>query len=198
MPMSHPFASLSASLLARKGEAKPSQEPAFGSKPWQPPVVPAATPQPRPPAAPLPAATASMPAASILATPSLVAKAAVVTPDAKVALSDVASVWPAPKQAATVDVDGADWVAARHAPAAMSVNPNTPIKTTIRLTHAQVRAVKLAALLLDKPQQEILTAGLLARLEAIACSDLSACTCFKAVMEGLKAPDPLMEPPLAY
>ena len=61
-----------------------------------------------------------------------------------------------------------------------------------------MRAVKLAALLLDKPQQEILTAGLLSRLEAIACSDLSACTCFKAVMEGLKTPDPLMEPPLAY
>lgn len=187
MPMSHPFASLSASLLARKGEAKPSQEPAFGSKPWQPPVVPAATPQPRPPAAPLSAATASMPAASILAAPSPWMKTPVVTPDAKVALRDVASVWPSPKPAATVDVDTADWVAARSAPAA-AVNPNTPIKTTIRLTHAQVRAVKLAALLLDKPQQEILTAGLLSRLEAIACSDLSACTCFKAVMEGLKTP----------
>jgi len=196
--MSNPFASLSASLLARKGEAKPSQEPVFGSKPWLPPIVPAVAPQPRPPVAPPPAATASMPVASILAPQSFPVKAPVLTPDAKVALSDVASVWPAPKQPATVDVDGADWVATRSTQSATPVNPNTPIKTTIRLTHAQVRAVKLAALLLDKPQQEILTAGLLSRLEAIACSDLSACTCFKAVMEGLKSPDPTMDLPLAY
>lgn len=195
--MSNPFASLSASLLARKGEAKPSQEPVFGSKPWQPPVVPAA-PQPRPPVAPPPAATASRPAASILATPPAQAKTPLLTPDTKIALSDVAAVWPVYKPAVTVDVDGSDWVATRQPLPASPVNPNAPIKTTIRLTHAQVRAVKLAALLLDKPQQEILTAGLLSRLEAIACSDLSACTCFKAVMEGLKSPDPLMEPPLAY
>jgi hypothetical protein len=65
-----------------------------------------------------------------------------------------------------------------------------PIKTTIRLTHAQARAVKLAALVLDKPQQEILTQGLLERLDALACSDLSKCSCFKAVLEGLKQPDP--------
>ena len=70
-------------------------------------------------------------------------------------------------------------------------------QTTIRLTHAQARAVKLAALVLDRPQQEILTAGLLGRLEALACSDLSSCSCFKAVLEGLKMPDAL-EMPLAY
>lgn len=191
--MPQQFASISASLLARKGEAKPSQEPAFGSKPWQPPVVPAQQPQPRPPVAPPPAAAASIPAAVL--TP-----AAMAPSEAKVKLSEVDSAWPmpAPKPVHTVDVDGAVWETTRPLQPATPVNPNTPIKTTIRLTHAQVRAVKLAALLLDRPQQEILTAGLLGRLEAIACSDLSACTCFKAVMEGLKAPDPLMEPPLAY
>ena len=76
-----------------------------------------------------------------------------------------------------------------------------PFKTTIRLTHAQARAVKLAALILDKPQQDILTAGLIERLEALACSDLGKCSCFKAVIEGLRAPEqaaPVEEPPLAY
>jgi hypothetical protein len=49
--------------------------------------------------------------------------------------------------------------------------------------------VKLAALVLDRPQQDILTAGLFAKLEALACTDLSSCTCFKAVLEGLKQPE---------
>ncbi len=199
--MSHPFASLSASLLARKGEAKPSQEPVFGSKPWQPPVVPAPLSQPRPPAAPPPAAAASMPVAPAAGAASAVLTAAAMAPaDAKVKLSEVASVWPSPpaKPVHTVEVDVAGWQPARDVQPATPVNPNTPIKTTIRLTHAQVRAVKLAALLLDRPQQEILTAGLLGRLEAIACSDLANCNCFKAVMEGLRSPEPVGELPLAY
>jgi hypothetical protein len=49
--------------------------------------------------------------------------------------------------------------------------------------------VKLAALILDKPQQDILTAGLVERLEALACADLARCSCFKAVIEGMRAPD---------
>ena len=197
--MANQFASLSASLLARKGEAKPSQEPVFGSKPWQPPVVPASPPQPRPPAAPPQAAAASMPvaAAPSVATAALTA-ASMAPAEAKVRLSEVASVWPSPRPAPVVEDDGSGWQPTREIQQAGPVNPSTPIKTTIRLTHAQVRAVKLAALLLDRPQQEILTAGLLGRLEAIACSDLSACTCFKAVMEGLKTPEPAPELPLAY
>jgi hypothetical protein len=59
------------------------------------------------------------------------------------------------------------------------------VKTTIRLTHAQARAVRLAAIVLDKPQQEILTQNLMTQLEALACTDLANCTCFKAVIEGL-------------
>jgi hypothetical protein len=177
------YASLSAGLLARKGEAKPSQEPSFGSKPWQPPVIPAAIASP-------PARSQAVPQAPATASnaPDLMG--------AKVRLKDVAAVWPPSKPSQPVDADPVGWVAARERPAS-TVDYTQPIKTTIRLTHAQARAVKLAALVLDKPQQEILTAGLLGRLEALACSDLSSCSCFKAVLEGLKMPE-AMEPPLAY
>lgn len=186
--MSSPqYASLNAGLLARKGEAKPSQEPSFGSKPWQPPVVPVATitPPVRSPAAPQPVATASSAPAAIPA-----------AAEAKVSLQDVASVWPQAKPRPGVDIDTGGWVAAKPNAAQLG-NYAQPVKTTIRLTHAQARAVKLAALVLDKPQQEILTAGLLGQLEALACSDLSSCSCFKTVLEGLKMPG-AMEPPLAY
>ena len=65
----------------------------------------------------------------------------------------------APPQA---EMDGAGWVPARAQHGYAPLNSyGHPIKTTIRLTHAQARAVKLAALVLDRPQQEILTAGLL-------------------------------------
>ena len=178
------FASLTAGMLARKGEAKPSQEPSFGSKPWQPPVVPVAI---------------TSPPAKSQAVPQAPATASNNAPDmmgAKVRLKDVAAVWPPANPSPPVGPDPAGWVAARERPAS-TVDYTQPIKTTIRLTHAQARAVKLAALVLDKPQQEILTAGLLSRLEALACSDLSNCSCFKAVLEGLKMPD-AMEPPLAY
>lgn len=178
-----PFASLSAGLLARKGEAKPSQEPSFGSKPWQPPVVPAATISP--------------PARSQAAHPApATASNAQDIAEMKVRLNEVAAVWPQAKPQHAADLDGSGWIAARgHNPT--PVAPGQQIKTTIRLTHAQARAVKLAALVLDRPQQEILTAGLLGRLEALACSDLSSCSCFKAVLEGLKMPEAL-EMPLVY
>ncbi len=177
------FASLTAGMLARKGEAKPSQEPSFGSKPWQPPVVPVAiTPPPaRSQAVPHAPATASN-------APDIV--------EMKVRLNEVAAVWPQAKPGHPPVNDGSGWIPAR-GENPQAANYAQPIKTTIRLTHAQARAVKLAALVLDKPQQEILTAGLLGRLEALACSDLSSCSCFKAVLEGLKMPEAL-EPPLAY
>lgn len=175
------FASLSAGLLARKGEAKPSQEPSFGSKPWQPPVIPAAAASP--PARPH--AVSHAPAAA-----SSVGRAD--APETKVRLQDVAAVWPQQKaHHAPHDADGSGWIPTRVPAGYAPLNSyGHPIKTTIRLTHAQARAVKLAALVLDKPQQEILTAGLLGRLEALACTDLSSCSCFKAVLEGLKQPEP--------
>jgi len=116
-----------------------------------------------------------------------------------VRLQDVAAVWPQAKPVHAADNDGSGWIPAKAQRSAAPLDSfGHPVKTTIRLTHQQARAVKLAALILDKPQQDILTAGLFAKLEALACTDLSACTCFKAVMEGLKTADPLIEPPLAY
>jgi hypothetical protein len=172
------FASLHAGMLARKGEAQPSKEPSFGHKPWQPPVNPA--PAPPPPQQQLVVRAVHPPEDAELA-------------KAKVRLADVASSWPAPKQGHGVEIDNAGWVPSRPQHQLNLGTLHAPFKTTIRLTHAQARAVKLAALVLDKPQQEILTAGLIERLEALACADLAKCSCFHAVIEGLKAPEPAPE-----
>jgi len=170
------FASLSASLLARKGEAQPSKQPSFGHKPWQPPVTPA-------PAPPPPQQQASAP---VMPPPE---EGDLDVAKMKVRLNDVAQTWPAPKPSQPVDTDGSGWVPNRQQTQLNLGSLGVPFKTTIRLTHAQARAVKLAALVLDKPQQEILTAGLIERLEALACADLAKCTCFRAVIEGMKTPD---------
>lgn len=194
------FASLSASLLARKGEAQPSKEPSFGHRPWQPPVVPAsAVPAPVVPV-PAPPPPQQHQAARAAVPPWLEAQPDVAnTPaNAKVGLNDVAQAWPTPRPAAPpAEADGSGWVPSRPQTQLSLGSLGAPFKTTIRLTHAQARAVKLAALVLDKPQQEILTAGLLERLEALACADLAKCNCFRAVIEGLKAPEPAAEPPVA-
>lgn len=176
------FASLHAGMLARKGEAQPSKEPAFGHKPWQPPVAPATLPPPQSQLAQpvLPPDPPGDPAAARV----------------KVRLNDVAAVWPAGKPAHPVDVDGSGWVPNRRQQQLALGSLGVPFKTTIRLTHAQARAVKLAALVLDRPQQDILTAGLIDRLEALACADLARCSCFHAVLEGLKRGDsPPEDPP---
>jgi hypothetical protein len=60
------------------------------------------------------------------------------------------------------------------------------VRAGVRLTHEQGRALKLAALLLDRPQQELLAAGLDLRIEALACGPLSHCACFRGVAEKLK------------
>ena len=172
------YASLNAGMLARKGEAQPSKEPSFGYKPWQPPAAPA-------PVVPAPAS------------PSV---RAVMPPDSegdldiakmKVQLSDVTQTWPAGKAVYPSDNEGVGWVPNRPQTQLNLGSLGVPFKTTIRLTYAQARAVKLAALILDKPQQEILTAGLIERLEALACADLAKCSCFRTVLEGLKPADPL-------
>lgn len=150
-----PFASLTAGLLARKGEAKPSHEPKMDVPTVQPLLAPTVAP----------------PARSQGSAPAPI----VGTPDMKVRLGDVVAAWPAPKS---------------HAPAAAPGMQLPDHKTTIRLTHAQARAVRLAALVLDRPQQDILTAGLLRRLEALACADLANCACFKEAVESLRKPAP--------
>jgi hypothetical protein len=182
--MSNPsFASLDGSMLARKGEAKPSGEPRFGSMPWQPPVKPAAKV-----ASPITIATDDeiTTATRTMATPPTTIGANPAT--VKVRLQDT-PVWPARKPTHGPDNDGTGWVASKPQPQPPLDNPAVGYKTTIRLTHAQARAVKLAALVLDRPQQEILTAGLLDRLEKLACRDMAKCSCFQAVLEGLKAPN---------
>lgn len=187
------YASLTAGLLARKGEAAPSKEPSFGHRPWQPPVAPAPTPVQPPQRQPA------------WLSPAPVESSAPDASKAKVRLNDVSAIWPpqkpAPQPQAQPQADDSGWVPNRQQQALSLGSLGAPFKTTIRLTHAQARAVKLAALILDKPQQEILTAGLIERLEALACSDLAKCSCFKAVIEGLRSPEqsaPVEEPPLPY
>jgi hypothetical protein len=191
--MSNPsFASLNGNMLARKGEAKPSGEPRFGSMPWQPPVKPVAKV-----ASPITTAIDDeiTSTTAIITTPAITTT---ITPPTtiganpatvKVRLQDT-PVWPARKPTHGADNDGTGWVASKPHPQPPLDNPAVGYKTTIRLTHAQARAVKLAALVLDRPQQEILTAGLLDRLEKLACQDMAKCSCFQAVLEGLKTPNP--------
>ena len=168
------FASLNAGMLARKGEAQPSKEPSFGHKPWQPPVVPAPVPLPSNTRAVMP----PEPEGELD-----IAKM-------KVQLNEVAKTWPLGKAVYPSDNEGTGWVPNRAHTQLNLSSLGVPFKTKIRLTHAQARAVKLAALILDKPQQEILTAGLIERLEALACADLAKCSCFQTVLEGLKPTDP--------
>ncbi len=54
-----------------------------------------------------------------------------------------------------------------------------------RLTHDQMRALRLAALLLDRPQQELLASGLDLKIQALACGPLAECSCFQAFSKKL-------------
>ncbi len=187
------YASLTAGMLARKGEAKPSHEPMFGSIPWQPPVVPAPALPPIPPPAPVHLSVEASTPAWVQPAASIADVGAIDLARAKVRLNDVSQAWAAPKPVHTVEAPEADasgWVPNRPQAQLQLASLGAAFKTTIRLTHAQARAVKLAALILDKPQQEILTAGLIERLEALACADLAKCSCFRAVIEGIKTPEP--------
>jgi hypothetical protein len=194
------FASLTAGLLARKGEAAPSKEPSFGHKPWQPPIAPAVPP----PVALTASAPVSLPQPQQqLLRPEMQeqAEAGLDIQKMRVRLNEVSTAWPAPKPTQPVDNDGSGWVPNKPQPPLALGSLGAPFKTTIRLTHAQARAVKLAALILDKPQQEILTTGLIERLEALACSDLAKCACYRAVIEGMKTPEhavPVEDLPLPY
>jgi hypothetical protein len=58
-------------------------------------------------------------------------------------------------------------------------------RASVRLTHEQLRALKLAALLLDRPQQDLIAAGVDLRLEDLACGPLEHCACFRAVISQL-------------
>jgi hypothetical protein len=159
------FASLHAGLLARKGEAKPSADPKMATLAWQQHEH----------VGPAPLAGSNI-------------------ADMKVRLQDVAAAWPARKPSTSGPVaEEHAWVAAKSSHAPID-SFGHPVKASVRLTHAQARAVKLAALVLDRPQQDIISAALLARLETLACTDLANCSCFRAVVEGLaKVPEPKAE-----
>ncbi|MBI1361663.1 MAG: hypothetical protein GC155_15405 [Alphaproteobacteria bacterium] len=58
---------------------------------------------------------------------------------------------------------------------------HVPSRSTVRMTRDRARALRLAALILDRPQQEILAEGLDLQFEELACGDLSNCACFKAL-----------------
>ena len=179
------FASLNAGMLARKGEARPSADPQLAH------VL--RTPTYRP-AQPLKIdlnefdagdASAEDPDAALVA--DVAAPAAEVTAGAagaaKVKIDDANAMWLSKKpsrQAAESDVWRLDQRLG------LPPSPRHTERTSVRFTHAQARALKLAALLLDRPQQELLEAGLEGKLEALACTDLANCSCFKAVLATLQ------------
>jgi hypothetical protein len=183
--MANSFSQLNGGMLARKGQAKPSEEPRFGSMPWAPPKGSAPAVYSPPPAENSPAKTdgaVMMPGSTPLPGP-LPPSAPGSIADQKVRLDQVAAAWSATKPAPARSPEESAWVPNKPAPPLDG--SSHPVKTTLRMTHALARAVRLASVVLDKPQQEILTDSLLSQLEALACTDLANCGCFKTVIAGL-------------
>ncbi len=170
------YASLHAGLLARKGEARPSVEPQLAQVLRTPAYRPSQS-TPMLPGDPLgiePEDTLH----AIAAAPPIAGAVA----DMKVRIDDALSMWPAKKPAREA-TDAHTWKMDERL--GLPPSPRHTERTSVRFTHAQARALKLAALLLDRPQQELIEAGVEGKLEALACTDLAACTCFKAVLATL-------------
>jgi hypothetical protein len=168
------FASLNAGMLARKGEARPSAEPQLANvlrtptyRPVQEVVL---TPEPDEDDVRLPVV--------ISAAPPVAASSG----EAKVKIDEALSMWPAKKPARAV-LEADPWRLDNRL--GLPPSPRHTERTSVRFTHAQARALKLASLLLDRPQQELIEAGVEGKLEALACTDLANCTCFKAVLATL-------------
>jgi hypothetical protein len=165
------FASLNAGMLARKGEARPSAEPQLANvlrtptyRPVQEVVLEPETDEEETKL--LTVISAAPPVASSVG-------------EAKVKIDEALSMWPAKKPARAV-LDADPWRIDNRL--GLPPSPRHTERTSVRFTHAQARALKLAALLLDRPQQELIEAGVEGKLEALACTDLANCTCFKAVL----------------
>jgi hypothetical protein len=168
------YASLTSGLLARKGEARPSAEqnvaavlrtPAYKAPQLKPPIE----------AADLEEEVAND-ALELDANP---------VAEMKVKIDDAFAMWPAKKPArAASGLEDEMWKLDQR----LSLPPSSrhTERTSVRFTHAQARALRLAALLLDRPQQDLIEAGLEGKLEALACTDLANCTCFKAVLATLE------------
>jgi hypothetical protein len=185
--MANSFSQLNAGMLARKGEAKPSEEPRFGSMPWAPPKGGAPAVYSPPPAENSPAkvdGAVMMPGSTPLPLqPPLPLPSPVSLAEQKVRLDQVASAWSTTSKPQARSSEESAWVPNKPSP---PLDGSThPVKTTLRMTHTLARAVRLASVVLEKPQQEILTDSVLAQLQALACTDLANCACFNAVVAGL-------------
>jgi hypothetical protein len=186
--MANSFSQLNGGMLARKGQAKPSEEPRFGSMPWAPPKGGAPAVYSPPPAENSPAkvdGAVMMPGSAPLPLPLPLPMAAPGSiAEQKVRLDQVASAWSTTTRPGLArSSEESSWVPNKPSPPLDG--SSLPVKTTLRMTHALARAVRLASVVLDKPQQEILTESLLSQLEALACTDLANCGCFKTVVAGL-------------
>ena len=172
------FASLSAGMLARKGEARPSAEPQLAHVLRTPTYRPAQAITHDP--LEFDAGDASADEPDMMAVVS--AAAPLASADAKVKIDEAQSMWPSKKPARSA-VEADIWRLDQRL--GLPPSPRHTERTSVRFTHAQARALKLAALLLDRPQQELIEAGVEGKLEALACTDLASCLCFKAVLATL-------------
>jgi len=173
------FASLNAGMLARKGEARPSAEPQLANVLRTPTYRPVQEVILTPDDDDVPEESSLSLPAVISAAPPIAASVA----DQKVKIDEALSMWPMKKPARAV-VEADPWRLDNRL--GLPPSPRHTERTSVRFTHAQARALKLASLLLDRPQQELIEAGVEGKLEALACTDLANCTCFKAVLATLQ------------
>ncbi|MGD2131194.1 MAG: hypothetical protein PVI23_00265 [Maricaulaceae bacterium] len=183
-----PFASLHAGLLARKGAARPSVEP-------QSFPMPRAETRPEPRVRELspretpagPASSGAVPATRagrIDPGPSGWSSRAAAEPRTTPAHETT----PPHSEEAPLDRDArpqSDADPQSDSQSEHEARQQRAYKTSVRLTRNQARALKLAAIILDRPQRELLATGLERQLEALACSDLHHCACFRRIAREL-------------
>jgi len=178
------FASLTSGLLARKGEARPSAEqnlahvlhtPAYRLPMQKAPIDSNAYESPDAPEAVEPvdfveSVEGLEPGVNPVA-------------DMKVRVEDAFAMWPSKKPSHAAVVEDEIWKLDQR----LGLPPSSrhTERTSVRFTHAQARALRLAALLLDRPQQELIEAGVEGKLSDLACTDLANCSCFKAFIATL-------------
>jgi hypothetical protein len=171
------FATVTSGLLARKGEARPSAEQNLATVLHSPAFQP---PQQRAPMEldgyePEPYVDVSQePPESVLA--------------AKVSIEDAFAMWPTKKPARQAQEPSAveDEIWKLDQRLGMPPSSRHTERTSVRFTHAQARALRLASLLLERPQQELIEAGVEGKLKDLACTDLANCSCFKTFMATLE------------
>jgi hypothetical protein len=193
------FASLHAGLLARKGEARPAPEPTTFSGAAPAPIFQPANRRTIITPPPLPVEDEADADADVSADAYLedVAQRYEADPSSedvagmKARIRSAYATWPVQKQANVAPkapppqqqqpsyaAGDDEWRPAL----AQHGSTRHPVRSSIRMTQAQARALRLASLVLDRPQQELIEAGLQAQLQALACTDLANCACFQAVL----------------